>query len=135
MNVPSRYRLPIAILASVGVVVVVLVRSFGQRWGTSRHANAEHNRISLDGSNVHARGCGPRLLRGVLEARRTDDPSLVEPYVTSKQSSAYLSVAGFLGGQKQVKKASVTTVERLENIASSSPERRDGHLRLHRGWL
>src|SRR5689334_8149702 len=41
------------------------------------------------------------------EARRTDDPALIRPYVTSDQSSAYLSVQGFLLGQKAVKKASV----------------------------
>jgi hypothetical protein len=51
------------------------------------------------------------------EARRTDDPGLIRPYVTGEQSSAYLSVQGFLLGQKAVKKASVLTVQQLENIS------------------
>ena len=51
------------------------------------------------------------------EARRTDDPALIRPFVTGEQSSAYLSVQGFLLGQKAVKKASVLTVQQLENIS------------------
>jgi hypothetical protein len=50
------------------------------------------------------------------EARRTDDPALIRAYVTGEQSSAYLSVQGFLLGQKAAKKASVLTVQQLENI-------------------
>jgi hypothetical protein len=50
------------------------------------------------------------------DARRTDDPTLIRPYVTGEQSSAYLSVQGFLLGQKGVNKASVLTVQRVENI-------------------
>ena len=37
--------------------------------------------------------------------------------MTGEQSSAYLSVQGFLLGQKAVKKASVLTVQQLENIS------------------
>lgn len=51
------------------------------------------------------------------EARRTDDPALMRPYVTGEQSSAYLSVQGFLLGQKGVNKASVLTVQEVENIS------------------
>jgi hypothetical protein len=50
------------------------------------------------------------------EARRTDDPALIRPYVTGEQSSAYLSVQGFLLGQKGVNKASVLTVQQVENV-------------------
>jgi hypothetical protein len=50
------------------------------------------------------------------EARRTDDPALIRAYVTGEQSSAYLSVQGFLLGQKAAKKASVLTVQQLESI-------------------
>ena len=39
------------------------------------------------------------------KARKTNDPSLVEPYVTSKESSAYLTAAGFLGGAQGVNRA------------------------------
>jgi hypothetical protein len=117
MNVPPRYRLPIAILASLGVVAVVLVAVLLAGGGgpaatpsPSTTASASSDPTSTPEGAVRA------FFHAYSEARRTDDPSLVEPYVTSKQSSAYLSVAGFLGGQKQVKKASVTTVERIENV-------------------
>ena len=53
------------------------------------------------------------------KARKTDDPSLVEPYVTSKDSGAYQSVEAFLGGELAVNRASVVTVERLDNMTSS----------------
>ena len=50
------------------------------------------------------------------DARRTDEPALIRPYVTSDQASAYLSVQGFLLGQKGVKKASVLTVQTVDNL-------------------
>jgi hypothetical protein len=50
------------------------------------------------------------------EARRTDDAAAVRPYVTGEQSSAYLSVQGFVGGQKAANKASVLTIQQLDNI-------------------
>jgi hypothetical protein len=52
------------------------------------------------------------------KARKTNDPSLVELYVTSKESSAYLTAAGFLGGAQGVNRASIVTVERLDNMTS-----------------
>lgn len=53
-------------------------------------------------------------------ARRTDDPVAVATFVTGKESPAYLSIAGFLEGQKAVKKASVVTVQRLDNLQSTT---------------
>jgi hypothetical protein len=50
------------------------------------------------------------------EARQTDDPSLVIPFVTSERADAYLSVSGFLDGQREVGKASVLTVQELNNL-------------------
>jgi mannitol-1-phosphate/altronate dehydrogenase len=52
------------------------------------------------------------------KALKTNDPSLVEPYVTSKDSSAYLTVSGWTGGAQGVNRASVVTVERLDNMTS-----------------
>ncbi len=51
-------------------------------------------------------------------ARKTDDPTLVLPFVTGETSDAYRSVKGFLDGQRAVGKASVITVERIENLRS-----------------
>ena len=53
----------------------------------------------------------------IAQARKTDDPSVIAPFVTNQQSSAYQSVAAFLQGQKDVKRASVLTVQRLDNIS------------------
>ena len=137
MNVPQRYRLPIAIVASVGVVVVVLVAVLLAGGGgpiatpkPSTSASASTDPMSTPEGAVRA------FFEAFAEARRTDDPALVEPIVTSKQSSAYLSVAGFLGGQKDKGKGSVLTVQRLENLSRQAIGRqRHGHLRLHGGRL
>jgi hypothetical protein len=49
-------------------------------------------------------------------ARRTDDPTAIASLVTSTNSSAYLTVSGFLAGQKAVGTASVLTVNDLTNL-------------------
>jgi hypothetical protein len=49
----------------------------------------------------------------------TDDPTLVTPYVTSTDSSAYLSVSSFLGGEKAVHRAAVITTQRLDNMQTA----------------
>lgn len=51
------------------------------------------------------------------QARRTDDPSPILALTTGEASSAYRSVEAFLLGQKEVGKASITTVLRLENFS------------------
>ena len=76
----------------------------------STTASASSDPVSTPEGAVRA------FFEAFADARQTDDPSLVEPYVTSKSSSAYLSVAAFLQGQKEGGKASVTTVLRLENV-------------------
>jgi hypothetical protein len=52
----------------------------------------------------------------VIAARGTDDPAPIEPLVTSRESSAYLTVAGFLAGQRESGKASITTMLELEDL-------------------
>lgn len=54
------------------------------------------------------------------EARETDDPALIEPFVNGTDSSAYQTAAGFLLGQQEVGKASVVTVNELSNFDVSS---------------
>jgi hypothetical protein len=56
-------------------------------------------------------------------ARPTNDPSLVLPFVTSEQSPAYLSVSGFLEGQRGLQQAAVITDQDFEEM---SIERGDG---------
>jgi hypothetical protein len=50
------------------------------------------------------------------EARKTSDAAAIRPYVTDEASSAYLSVQGFVDGQKAANKASVLTVQQLDSI-------------------
>jgi len=49
-------------------------------------------------------------------ARETDDPALIEPYVNGTTSSAYQTAAGFLLGQREVGKASITTLQELSDF-------------------
>src|SRR5450759_1104055 len=49
----------------------------------------------------------------------TDDPTLVMPYVTNTDSSAFLSVSGFLGGEKAVHRAAVITTQKLDNMQTT----------------
>lgn len=50
------------------------------------------------------------------EARETDDPTLIEPFVNGMDSSAYQTAAGFLLGQQEVGNASVVTVQELSDF-------------------
>jgi hypothetical protein len=52
----------------------------------------------------------------LIAARRTDNPQVLEPFVTGVNSSAYRTVAGFLEGQRGSGKASITTTLELKNI-------------------
>jgi hypothetical protein len=118
MTIAPHYRLPIAILASVAVVAVVLVAVL-LTGGGGRPSDSSSPGASPSAS-VDPYATPEIAVRAFFDAysraRRTDDPSIVEPFTTGQDSSAYLSVSGFLLGQKEVKKASVTTVERLENM-------------------
>jgi hypothetical protein len=117
MNVPQRYRLPIAIVASVLVVALVLlvVSVLNQ----PRPSNSPSPSASPSAS-VDPMGDPESVVRAFFDAfrsaRRTDDPTLVLPFVTSDRADAYLSVSGFLEGQREVGKASVLTVQGLNNL-------------------
>jgi hypothetical protein len=52
----------------------------------------------------------------VVAARRTDDPTAIEPFVTGTSASAYQTVAAFLAGQKDKHKASITTQLDLQGV-------------------
>jgi hypothetical protein len=116
MNVPHRYRLPIAIVASVAVVVVlVAVIVAGGRGPITSPSPSASPTASTD-PTATPEGAVRAFFNAYAQARRTDDPSLIEPFVTSKTASAYMSAVAFLKGQKDTGKASVTTVLRLENM-------------------
>lgn len=117
MDVPPRYRLPIAIVASLATVVVVfvVVMLAGGGGPNASPAPTTSPSASVDPAST-PEGAVRAFFDAYAQARRTDDSSLIKPFVTSTDSSAYRSAAGFLQGQKEVGKASVTTVLRLENV-------------------
>ena len=53
-------------------------------------------------------------------SRRSDDPSAITTFVTSTDSSAYRSVAGFLAAQKTLGKASILTEQRIANLQATT---------------
>jgi hypothetical protein len=118
MNVPERYRL--AVVAATSLIVVVIVAAailLLNRPGPTPVESPTPTATPSPSLDVTtAEGAVRSFFGGFAEARRTDDPTLVAPFVTGKDSSAYRSVAAFLQGQKDVGKASVTTVLRLENV-------------------
>lgn len=118
MNVPERYRLAVVAVTSLIVVVIVagailLLNRPGPTPVVSPSPTATAS-PSLGPSTPE--GAVRAFFDAFAKARRTDDPALVALFVTGRDSSAYRSVAAFLQGQKDVGKASVTTVLRLENV-------------------
>jgi hypothetical protein len=123
--VPPRYRLPVAIAASVAVVLLVLVVVLIANGGSPNPSPSPIASASASSSASVDPGATPEgAVRAFFEAyaraRQSDDPSAIEAFVTGKESSAYLSAAGFLQGQKEKGKASVITVLRLENLTTNT---------------
>ena len=119
-SIPERNR-PFVVLA-VGVVVllavaggVLLLSGIGPSpMPTPPPLPSASTSPSADASTPE--GATRAFFDAVVAARRTDDPQIIETFVTSRESSAYLTVAGFLAGQKETGKASITTVLQLENV-------------------
>ena len=125
----ERYRLPlVAAVALVAVVVVVVaVAAFGSMGSSAPSASSTPARTTSATATPAPTPTDPRLspegatrafFAAFAKAWKTDDPSLVEPYVTSKESSAYLTVAGYLGGAQGVGRASIITIDNLDNMTS-----------------
>ena len=125
----EKYRLPV--VAAVALVVVVLVvgaiAAFGSMGSTAPTASSTPTRTPSATATPAPTPTDPRstpegatraFFAAFAKAWKTDDPSLVEPYVTSKESSAYLTVAGYLGGAQGVGRASIITIDNLDNMTS-----------------
>jgi hypothetical protein len=119
-RIPERSR-PLVIVAT-GIVVLLLVAGgvliLGQLGpsptpSTSLPPSATAS-PSADASTPE--GATRAFFDAVVAARRSDNPEFIEPFVTSRESSAYRTVAGFLAGQKESGKASITTMLELENV-------------------
>lgn len=123
MNLPTRNRTPIVALIAVvlGLLVVggiLLVGRIGVPDALPRPTASGPAPSATDPMST-PEGAVRAFFDAYSAARRTDDPAAVTPFVTGTDSSAYLSVAGFLDGQKAVNKASVVTVQRLDNLTST----------------
>jgi hypothetical protein len=119
-RIPERNR-PLVILAT-GVVVLLLVAGgvlvLGQLGPTPTPTTSvppsSTSSPSADPSTPE--GATQAFFDALVAARRTDNPEPIEPFVTSRESSAYRTVAGFLAGQKESGKASITTLLELKDI-------------------
>ena len=125
----EKYRLPFVALVALVVVGVVLVAVVGLgSLGSSATSAAPTPSPMLTLTATPAptptdprstpEGATRAFFAAFAKAWKTDDPSLVEPYVTSKESSAYLTVAGYLGGAQGVGRASIITIDSLDNMTS-----------------
>lgn len=120
-RIPERRRPLVALAASLAVLLVVAggVLLVGRLTPTPMPTAVptSSSTVTPSADRSTPEGVVRAFFAALKEARRTDDPALIRPYVTGEQSSAYLSVQGFLLGQKAVKKASVLTVQQLEDIS------------------
>ena len=122
MHLPTRYRMPILALAALVLALLVvggilLVGGIGVPTATPTPSASTPVATATD-PLATPEGTVRGFFNAFAAARRTDDPAVVASFVTGTDSPAYLSIAGFLQGQKAVKKASVVTVQRLENLQS-----------------
>ena len=126
----ERYRLPFvgAVAAAAVVVVVVAVIGLGSLGSSAKSQDSTRAPSAAPTVTPTAppttdprstpEGATGAFFAAFAKAWKTDDPSLVEPYVTSKESSAYLTVAGYLGGAQGVGRASIITIDSLDNMTS-----------------
>jgi hypothetical protein len=127
----ERHRLPFvaAVAVAVSAVVVAAVIVLGSTGSSTKSSDSTRPPSTAPTATAiptptptdprsTPEGATRAFYAAFAKAWKTDDPSLVEPYVTSKESSAYLTVAGYLGGAQGVNRASIITIERLDNMTS-----------------
>jgi hypothetical protein len=119
-RIPERKR-PLVIVAT-GVVMLLLVAGgvllLGQLGPSPSPTTSASPSASAPASSDSStpEGTTRAFFDTVIAARRTDDPSVIEPLVTGTSSSAYQTVAAFLAGQKEKHKASITTQLELQDV-------------------
>jgi hypothetical protein len=127
----EKYRLPlvgaVALVAVIAVTAVIFaVGSLGASTNPASSTPAPPS-VAAATATLAPTPTDPRstpegttraFFAAFARAWKTDDPSLVEPYVTSKESSAYLTVAGYLGGAQGVGRASIITTDSLDSMTS-----------------
>ena len=120
MQLPTRHRTPIVALAAVllGLLVVggiLLVGRIGVPDASPSPTTSGPPPSATDPLST-PEGAVRAFFTALAGARRTDDPSPLAALVTSTSSSAYLTAAGFLAGQKATGIASVLTVNDISNL-------------------
>src|SRR5450759_1467207 len=129
----EKYRLPVVALIALAVVAVVVVAivGLGSLGSGANSAAPTSPSASVAPASTAAPAATPTDPRSTPECATraffsafnkgwlTDDPTLVMPYVTNTDSSAYLSVSGFLGGEKAVHRAAVITTQKLDNMQTT----------------
>jgi hypothetical protein len=123
MQLPTRYRMPILALTALALAVLVVggilfLGGIGVP-ATSPSPSASTPMASATDPLSTPEGAVRGFFSAFAASRRSDDPAAVVPFVTGTDSPAYLSIAGFLEGQKAVRKASVVTEQRLDNLKST----------------
>lgn len=119
-RIPERNR-PLVILAT-GVVVLLLVAGgvllLGQFGPTPIPTTSLPPSASASPSADPStpEGATMAFFDAFATARLTDDASIVAPFVTGTESSAYRTVDAFLRGQKEAGKASVITTNELSGF-------------------
>ena len=123
MMTPTRTRTPLLAFAAIalGLLVVggiLLVGQIGVPEGTPAPTVSASSSLSASATDPLSspEGAVRAFVAALADARRTDDVAAVRPYVTDEQSSAYLSVQGFAASQKAANKASILTIQKLDNI-------------------
>ena len=127
MPTPTRLPTPVMVIASLvlGLLVVggiLLVGSLGVPEATpmpSSTATLVAPTATATDPRATPEGAVRAFFAAFAAARRTDDPAGIADLVTGPESSAYLSVAGFLEGQKAAEKASIVTVQELNNVTTT----------------
>jgi hypothetical protein len=119
-HIPERNR-PLVILATAVIVLLVVVggvlllgRLEPSPSPTPPTSPSTPASPSADASTPE--GGTRAFFDAFARARLTDDPAIVEPFVTGTSSSAYLTVDAFLRGQEEAGKASVITTNELSGF-------------------
>ena len=119
MAITERYRLPLVALASLAIGVLVVGASLlaggVTPGGSPSPVTATASPKQTDPGST-PESATRAFFAAFAGARQTNEATLIAPFVTGKESSAYLTVFGFLEGQKALGKASVITTNELLDV-------------------